>query len=112
MRVIQGLGVGASSLLSLFLRRSSTFRKIGAIALVALGFAACSDGKAEESAQTQARIVFSYPQVFSRESLINDRLKEDQYLERLLTESVGAQFQPQLRRDLATISSIAAQLGI
>ena len=116
MRIVQGPSADASSRLSLFLSRSATLRTIWAIALVTLGFAACSDRVPDEvdekTVQTRARISFSYPQVFSRESLINDRLKEGQFLDDLLTKSADAQFQPQLRRDLTTISAITAQLGI
>ncbi len=65
-----------------------------------------------EGDQTAARIAFSYPQVFSRESLINDRLKEGLFLEDMLSKSGEAQFQSQLRRDLTMISSLAGQLGI
>jgi len=66
----------------------------------------------KEGGQSRARIVFSYPQVFSRESLINDRLKEGAFLDEMITESSKAQFQSQLRRDLSTISSMTAQLGV
>jgi hypothetical protein len=59
-----------------------------------------------------SRIALSYPQVFSRESLINDRIRESDYLDQMLAKSVDEQFVPQLRRDLTAISSLAVQLGI
>src|SRR5258706_11522804 len=65
-----------------------------------------------DSASAPSRIAFSYPQVFSRESLINDRIREGDYLDEMLAKSVDEQFVPQLRRDISTISSLAGQLGI
>ena len=66
----------------------------------------------EDGQQAPAHISFSYPQIFTRESLINDRINETQYLNNLLSDSVNLKFESQLRRNLATITALTGSLGI
>lgn len=66
----------------------------------------------EGEKQSPAHISFSYPQIFSRENLINDRNAETQYLNKLLDASVNVPFEPQLRRNLVAISALSSSLGI
>jgi len=66
----------------------------------------------EEAEETPAAILVGDPQVISRESLINDRLREVAHIEVLLNESRSQSFEPQVTRDLSVIESFAAQLGI
>lgn len=72
-----------------------------------------------KSPQKAAAIIVGDPQVYSRASLINDRRKEVEYLQRLLdNSSVGADgksvvsFSPQIIRDLRTIEALSASLGL
>ncbi len=70
-------------------------------------------GKVDEtSAQVTAAILVGDPQVISRETLINDRVRELDHLSVLIRESKDVTFIPQLSRDLAVISSLALELGI
>jgi len=67
----------------------------------------------EFDGQEPAVIKISPPQVFARETLINDRRKEVEYLSQLLedsTDKTKVRFQPQLRRDLQTVTAIVGQL--
>src|SRR5262245_38659922 len=54
-----------------------------------------------------AVIVFRDPQVFSRESLLNHRLAELDYLKRQLEQSVSQPFQAQLNRDVSALSVLS-----
>ena len=65
------------------------------------------DGK-----QVPARIQLSDPQIFARETLVNDRRREALHIEALIKDSATLNFVPQLRRELAQISTFAMQLGI
>ncbi len=70
-------------------------------------------GKVDEtSEQVAAAILVGDPQVISRETLINDRIRELNHLSVLIKDSKNAQFVPQLRRDLSVIRSLALELGI
>ena len=92
--------------------------------LVALTVAGCSLFKSnpyagfvvgdvnEEAQQTPAVILVGDPQVSSRESLINDRMREVDHLEVMIDKSKDVSFEPQLKRDLRVIHALAAQLGI
>lgn len=63
--------------------------------------------------QQPAVIALSDPQIYSRESLINDRREEAEFLETLLKDSADTdkvKFEPQIRRDLRMLSAVAAQL--
>lgn len=62
--------------------------------------------------QKPATILVSDPQVFSRETLINDRREEEEYLTALLQESRDIQFTPALKRELNDIATLSAQLGL
>ena len=66
----------------------------------------------ETTEQSPAVILVGDPQVSSRESLINDRMREVDHLEEMINESKDVTFEPQLKRDLRVIRSLAAQLGI
>src|ERR1700687_2308474 len=55
-----------------------------------------------------AAIHFSEPTVFGRESLIADRIRENQFFEAKLASSTTDTFGSQLTRDLQTISTLAA----
>lgn len=63
-----------------------------------------------------ATIVVSDPQLYARETLINDRREEFEYLGKLLTESADRSkvtFSPQVIRDISVVSALraAAQAG-
>jgi hypothetical protein len=67
----------------------------------------------EKPPQAKAYIRLSQPQVFTREALINDRLREVEHLQAGLREANWSlPFTPQLRRDLSNISALSSQLGI
>lgn len=59
-----------------------------------------------------AAIELSDPQLYARETLINDRRREHSYLQRQLDNSETVPFTPQLQRELTQITSVAANLGI
>lgn len=65
----------------------------------------------EDSPQTSARIRLSPPQVFTRERLINDRLKESKFLDDQLERSAKDPLGTSLARDLQTISALGADLS-
>jgi hypothetical protein len=69
--------------------------------------------------QAKAAILVSDPQVFARASLINDRRHETEYLQQLLinsqVDSNGnsvVKFAPQILRDLKTVETLSASLGL
>lgn len=92
--------------------------------LVALIVAGCSQFQAnpyasfsvgtidEEGSETPAVVLIGDPQVSSRESLINDRIREVEHLETMIDKSKKVSFEPQLKRDLRVIRALSAQLGI
>jgi hypothetical protein len=57
-----------------------------------------------------AAIEISPPQIYARETLINDRRQEKTYLDKLLEESVTIKFDPQLRRELVDLTSVGLAL--
>jgi hypothetical protein len=60
--------------------------------------------------QRPAVTTLSDPQIYSRETLVNDRRREQDYLKELLDQSRTAIFEPQIRRDLRTLTSTVLQL--
>lgn len=70
----------------------------------------------EQGPQQAAVITISDPQIFKRETLINDRLRERQLITSLLDESAkpdfAKNFQPQLARDLVNYQAFAAHLKV
>jgi hypothetical protein len=75
-------------------------------------FAIDAESIDERAPQTAARIRLSPPQVFTREQLINDRLREDGFLTGQLSKSESATLGTSLARDLQTISALSAQLSV
>lgn len=72
-----------------------------------------SVGKVDETgSDAPAAILIGDPQIVTRESLINDRLRETRHLEDLIDDSRTVEFTPQLARDLQLVQSFAARLGI
>lgn len=65
-----------------------------------------------ESAQEPGPIQFTDPRLFRREALIEERRREGEYLDELIRNSSSQTFSPEIVRDLETISSFAANLGI
>ncbi len=63
-------------------------------------------------AQRPASIQVSDPQLYKRESLINERRDEAAYLAELLKASKTVEFAPELLRDLEVVKSLSAQLGL
>src|SRR5690606_21199139 len=61
--------------------------------------------------QADAAILIADPQVYARATLINDRRRESDYLQKLLENSESVTFTPQLVRDLRTIDALAISLG-
>jgi hypothetical protein len=66
----------------------------------------------EKGPDTEATILVGDPQVISRETLINDRLREAAHIETLLNDSNNQQFKPQIARDLAVVNAFASELGV
>ena len=66
----------------------------------------------EDQPQTGAVIKLSDPQVYARETLINDRRQELRYLLNELKKSETIFFEPQLTRDLRTFQTINAELAL
>ncbi len=66
----------------------------------------------EPEQQIPATIVFGSAEVFSRETLINDRNTELAFIEKELEDSVGAEFESDLRRDLQSVRSLAITTAI
>ena len=61
---------------------------------------------------TPAKINLGDPQVFTRATLLNDRRREQRFIEDLIADSRNQRFEPQLQRDLRTLSIATAQLGV
>ena len=85
------------------------------LALLVLGCAGRSEPLASDTIdftgpQAPAVITLSDPQIYSRETLVNDRRAEERHLERLLEESAGLEFEPQIQRDLASLTRTAVEL--
>ncbi len=59
-----------------------------------------------------ANIMLGDPQVFTRATLLNDRRREQRFIEELIADSRNQTFEPQLQRDLRTLSVAAAQFGV
>lgn len=53
-----------------------------------------------EAGPLPARIQLSDPQIFARETLVNDRRREALHIETLIKDSPNQKFVPQLRREL------------
>lgn len=75
-------------------------------------FIGSADAIDERSAQEAARIRLSPPQVFTREQLINDRMRENGFLVAQLERAASAPLGNSLSRDLQIITALAAQLSI
>jgi hypothetical protein len=105
----------------------STIRKASRMRAAIIGTLACTSGcvgyKVEEvdygSPQKAATVVVSDPQVYARASLINDRRREVEYLQQLLTNSTvdssgqsKVNFSPQIIRDLRTVQALSANLSL
>jgi hypothetical protein len=65
-----------------------------------------------ESRDGPASISISDPELYGRETLINDRRTEKTYLTGQLTTSETIPFTPQLQRELLTVTAVAGQLGL
>lgn len=66
----------------------------------------------ESGPQEPAVITISDPQVYARETLINDRRREIEFLQDLLEKSKTAKFEPQLARDLSSVAAMRTELGL
>ncbi|MBX9858007.1 MAG: hypothetical protein K2Y20_00265 [Sphingomonas sp.] len=66
----------------------------------------------EKAPQTAAAIQVSEPEVYARETLINDRRRESEYLEDLIDKSASVNFEPQLKRVLESIQTIQASANV
>ena len=75
-------------------------------------FAISAEPIDDKSPQSTARIRLSPPQVFTREQLINDRLREDGFLVGQLAKSESATLGTSLARDLQTIAALAIPLSL
>ena len=75
-------------------------------------FAVDIDGVDFDGEQLPARILLSDPQIFARETLVNDRRREVKHIRKLITESPELKFTPQLIRDVQHIAFLAGQLGV
>lgn len=66
-----------------------------------------------ETAQewTPANILIGDAQVFTRATLLNDRRREQRFLETLIEESRNQTFEPELQRDLRSVAIALSQLG-
>ncbi|MCG8095857.1 MAG: hypothetical protein JAZ17_19940, partial [Candidatus Thiodiazotropha endolucinida] len=59
-----------------------------------------------------AAIQMSPPTIYARETLINDRRREHEYLKGVLEGSKAKTFESELRRELTNISALSASLGL
>ncbi len=102
--------------------------RIAGLILVSIGITACTAGDTpfglqlqalnESGPQQPAAITIGDPQIYKRETLVNDRLREAKLIKSLLAESAkidGAEdfrsrFVPDLVRDTVTITAVATQL--
>ncbi|HEV6965932.1 hypothetical protein [Roseateles sp.] len=75
-------------------------------------FTGGADAIDDRSGQEAARIRLSPPQVFTREQLINDRMREDSFLQEQLGHAASAPLGSSLSRDLQVVSTLAAQLSL
>jgi hypothetical protein len=69
----------------------------------------------ESAPESDAAITISDPQLYARETLINDRRREYDFLTDLLNDSANpekVQFPSQLSRDLGLISQVGARAGV
>jgi len=89
------------------------------IPFAALAAASCSTPYALDVAsidygaeQRGGVIRFTDPKLYRREALINERKLETVYLNGLLKDSVNKPFEPELVRELETISAFTAALGL
>lgn len=57
-------------------------------------------------------ITLSDPKIFRREALYNERAAEQAWLDKLLADSVNANFKPEIVRELETITAFSAALGL
>ena len=57
-------------------------------------------------------IQMSDPTIYSRETLINDRLREREYLLDVLEASKSVQFEAEIKRELLSIAQLSTQLGL
>lgn len=60
----------------------------------------------------KANINIGDAQVFTRATLLNDRRRERQFIGELIADSRNQNFEPQLQRDLRTLSITTGQLGV
>lgn len=70
------------------------------------------DGKAQ---QTEGTIALSYPKLYSRSALLEERRRDIDWLSDLLKDSANpnkVKFVPEIARELETISAFAAALGL
>ncbi len=65
-----------------------------------------------DAEQTQGVIQITDAKLYSREALINERRDEIQYLEGLLKKSETLEFEPQIIRELETITAFSAALKV
>lgn len=68
------------------------------------------DGLDEKTEQTPAVIQIGDPQIYARETLINDRRREAAYLNDLIAESEDVDYVPELQRNLHSFSALT--LGV
>ncbi len=68
----------------------------------------------DDGPDVEATILVGHPQVITRETLINDRIREVSHIEKLLTTSSNEKlkFKPQILRDISVIKALSSQLGI
>lgn len=107
---------------------SSTLAGAGArkvlavIAVVSAAAMGCSSAKKpfsgsmdtidDAAPQAAARIRLSPPQVYTREQLINDRLREDSFLKSQLERSASAPLGNDLSRDISALNAFSAQVAV
>lgn len=94
------------------MRRIPTFALSIVLASCSTPFAAGVNDYDFTQNQEKASVLFSDPQVYSRETLVNDRRIEIQFLNDQLKASEKATFAPQLKRDLQTLSTFVSQLDL
>lgn len=75
-------------------------------------FSSAVDDVAITDEWAPANIILGDPQVFTRATLLNDRRREQKFIEQLIEDSRNQRFEPQLQRDLRTLSIAMAQFGV
>jgi len=94
------------------LRGWAIFVGTAILCLIVLAAAILDPNPSHKQEPEPAVITIGDPQVYARETLINDRRQEIDYLNALIKESETRDFAPQIVRDLRTLEQVRAVLKV